>query len=58
MNVLYFMIPIALLLGLGFVISFIWAAKKGQYDDLETPAFRMLFDDQPNTKINTKKDGV
>lgn len=56
MNVLYFMIPIALLLGLGFVISFIWAAKKGQYDDLETPAYRMLFDDQPNT--NTKKDGV
>jgi cbb3-type cytochrome oxidase maturation protein len=33
-------------MGLIFLIAFIWAVKKGQLDDLETPAHRMLFDDK------------
>lgn len=45
MNVIYFMLPLALILGLFFVMLFVWATKNGQYDDLETPAKRMLFDD-------------
>lgn len=39
------MISIALLLSLGFVISYLWASTKGQFDDLETPAHRILKDD-------------
>lgn len=46
MTVLNIMIPMALLLGLGFVASFWWASSRGQFDDLETPAHRMLKDDQ------------
>lgn len=46
MNILYFLLPIALALGGGFLISFIVAAMKGQFDELETPAHRMLFDDE------------
>ena len=45
MNVLIFLIPIALLLGIGFTLFFIWAVKDGQYDDLDTPATRILFED-------------
>jgi cbb3-type cytochrome oxidase maturation protein len=45
-----FLIPLAILLGVGFVIAFIWATKNGQYDDMETPASRMLFDDVKNIK--------
>lgn len=45
MNVLMLMIPMALLLGLGFVMAFIWAANKGQFDDMETPAHRILKED-------------
>jgi cbb3-type cytochrome oxidase maturation protein len=29
-----------------FVLGFIWASKKGQYDDLETPAHRILLGDE------------
>jgi len=46
-NVLVLMIPMALLLGFGFVLAFIWATNKGQFDDLETPAHRMLNEDDP-----------
>lgn len=45
MNILTLMIPMALLLGVGFVVAFFWATSKGQFDDLETPAHRILNDD-------------
>ncbi|NND71613.1 MAG: cbb3-type cytochrome oxidase assembly protein CcoS [Rhodothermales bacterium] len=46
MNVLFFLVPIALLLaGLG-ALAFRWAVNDGQYDDLESPAYRMLIDDE------------
>ncbi|WII73654.1 cbb3-type cytochrome oxidase assembly protein CcoS [Bdellovibrio sp. 22V] len=42
MNILVLMIPMAILLGVGFVSAFLWATSKGQFDDLETPAHRIL----------------
>lgn len=45
MEIIYFLLPIALVLAACFVTFFIWATKSGQYDDLDTPAKRMLFDD-------------
>jgi cbb3-type cytochrome oxidase maturation protein len=59
MNVIYLLLPFAILLGLFFIGLFIWATKKGQYDDLDTPALRMLFDDEKdNSKtINNKGRG-
>lgn len=48
MNVLYFLLPLALVLGFIGLILMIWAVKSGQFDDLEGPAQRILFeDDQP-----------
>ncbi len=49
MNILILMIPISLLLGLGFLLAFIWSVNSGQLDDTETPAYRILEDgkDQP-----------
>ena len=38
MKILYFMLPVAFLLGFGFLCAFLWSAFKGHYDDLETPA--------------------
>lgn len=46
MNILYVLIPLALLLGVFFVVAFIWATKKGQFDDLDTPAARIVLDDE------------
>jgi cbb3-type cytochrome oxidase maturation protein len=42
MNILYLLMPISLFLGCGFLAAFIWGASQGQYDDLETPAHRIL----------------
>ncbi len=50
MNIVYFLAPLALLLGLGFAASFIVAVMKGQYDDVETPAHKMLLDDEPASR--------
>ena len=45
MSVLWIVIPIALFLAAVGVYAFIWSVRTGQMDDLETPATRILFDD-------------
>jgi len=45
MNVLTFLIPIALFLGGLGLAAFIWSLKSGQYDDLDGEALRILDDD-------------
>lgn len=47
MSVLYIAVPLALVVALIAVIAFVIQVRTGQYDDLETPAHRMLFDDEP-----------
>lgn len=44
MNVILLLIPLALLLGAFFVACFIWAAREGQFDDLDDPPERILHD--------------
>ena len=45
MEVLIYLIPIALGLGLLSLFGFMWALKSGQYDDLEGAKWRILGDD-------------
>ncbi len=45
MNVLLFLVPLALLLGLIGLIAFLWSLKSGQYEDLDGAAIRILPDD-------------
>ena len=52
MNIIFFLLPLALLLGGTFLVGFIWMAKRGEFDDLETPAHRMLLDDDPTHELN------
>ena len=45
MNILFLLIPLALLL-LGLAVwAFFWAVGSGQFDDLDTPAMRVVMDD-------------
>ncbi len=46
MNVLYLLIPLALLLVASAVAAFIWAVNDGQFDDPEGPAVRILDDEE------------
>ncbi|MCX7556262.1 cbb3-type cytochrome oxidase assembly protein CcoS [Xanthomonadaceae bacterium JHOS43] len=45
MNILLALVPISIVL-LGLAIwAFAWAVKRGQFDDLDTPALDILADD-------------
>tara|TARA_B100000989_G_C19466392_1_gene438512 strand:+ start:83 stop:259 length:177 start_codon:yes stop_codon:yes gene_type:complete len=52
MDVLLFLIPIALVLGIVGLVAFFWTVKSGQYDDLEGAAHRILLDDDENPPQN------
>mgnify|MGYP000126709245 CR=1 FL=1 len=45
MDVLIYLIPIALFLGGLGLVGFLWSLKSGQYDDLEGAKWRILEDD-------------
>ena len=45
MSVLYIVLPLALLVVAIAVGAFVWATRRGQFDDLDTPAVRVLHDD-------------
>lgn len=45
MSVMYVILPLSLVMALVAVIAFRWATRKGQFDDLETPAWRAVLDD-------------
>jgi cbb3-type cytochrome oxidase maturation protein len=47
MSVLFIALPIALLLAGLALWGFIRAVSSGQFDDLDTPAHRILHDDTP-----------
>ncbi|MDZ7854034.1 MAG: cbb3-type cytochrome oxidase assembly protein CcoS [Halomonas sp.] len=50
MSILYLLIPLSLtLLGLA-VWAFFWAVKHDQFEDLEGPAYRILFDEDDNDR--------
>ena len=55
MSVIIFLIILGVLVAGGFLAGFIWAVKSGQYDDTESPAMRMLFDDTKPVKKKIKK---
>ena len=47
METIFVLLPVALLIAGIALALFVWAVRTGQYDDLETPAVRILFDDEP-----------
>lgn len=45
MEIIFYLIPLSLFLGLLGLGAFLWALKKGQFEDTETPAHKILTDD-------------
>lgn len=64
METIFVLLPLALLIASIAVGAFIWAAKSGQFDDLDTPAVRVLFDDdapsggRPSSNLSASTKGV
>ena len=50
MNVLVYLLPIALALGGMGLCAFLWALRNGQYEDLDGAALRVLTDDDLEQK--------
>jgi cbb3-type cytochrome oxidase maturation protein len=46
MSILFALIPLAIMLLALAVWAFFWAVRSGQFDDLDTPAIRILLDDE------------
>jgi cbb3-type cytochrome oxidase maturation protein len=52
MNALFFLVPIALVMGIVGLLAFLWSMRSGQYEDLDGAAERVLLDaadDKPLT---------
>ena len=55
MDIIYLLLPIALVIVVIIIAVFFWAVKSDQFDDLEGPAYRILMDDNEKSR-KTRKD--
>ncbi len=46
MTIIYVLVGISLILATVAVVAFTIAVKRSQFEDLETPAYRVLIDDE------------
>jgi cbb3-type cytochrome oxidase maturation protein len=61
MSVIYIVLPLALVLGGAALAAFLWAVQKGQFEDLETPALRLVLEDDvaaPPSDTGASVDGA
>ena len=54
MDIIYLLLPVALIIVIIIIAIFFWAVKSDQFEDLEGPAYRILMDD--DIKDNKKTD--
>jgi len=45
MDIIYLLLPVALIILIVIIAIFLWAVKSDQFEDLEGPAHRILMDD-------------
>jgi cbb3-type cytochrome oxidase maturation protein len=55
MNTVYFLIPISMILLIISIVCFFWSIKTKQFEDLEKPAYDIIFN-QKNESNSTKKN--
>ena len=55
MNVLVYLVPLALALGMTGLAAFLWSLRANQYDDLEGSALRVLADDDLGTPPSARR---
>jgi len=46
MSVIFVVLPLALIIVGAALWAYVWAAREGQFDDMDTPALRMLRDEE------------
>lgn len=58
MEVLIFLVPMALALGLIGLAGFVWSLKSGQYEDLDGAAWRAIADEDQPSSANGRAEGA
>jgi len=53
MDIIYLLLPVALIIVIIIIGVFFWAVKSDQFEDLEGPAHRILMDDDDSEKTNS-----
>jgi cbb3-type cytochrome oxidase maturation protein len=55
--VIFFLIPLSVIVAACFLWAFIWAVRSGQYEDTCTPSMRLLMDEESRAdRKNTSFD--
>jgi cbb3-type cytochrome oxidase maturation protein len=54
MSVIVLLIAAGGTVAIGFLCAFAWAVRSGQFDDVVSPAWRVLFDDLPQREKSEK----
>ncbi|MBT8133946.1 MAG: cbb3-type cytochrome oxidase assembly protein CcoS [Gammaproteobacteria bacterium] len=54
MDVIYILLPVALVIVIIIIAIFLWAVRSDQFDDLEGPAHRILMDDDDSERKTNK----
>ena len=55
MNIIYVLIPLAILLVIIAIAVFFWAVKTNQFEDLERQGYSILFDDDLKPDEKTRR---
>lgn len=55
MEIIFLLIPLALLFLAGAIAALFWALRKDQFDDLDNAAWRVVFEDREQRKQPRKK---
>ena len=56
MSLITFVLPLAACLAVFWLLAFAWSARTGQMDDLDSPAARMLHDDEEPRLQESEED--
>ena len=58
MDIIYLLLPVALIIVVIIIAAFFWAVKSDQFEDMEGPAHRILMDDddKPDQMSSEDKD--
>jgi cbb3-type cytochrome oxidase maturation protein len=57
MSVMFILLPVALLFSAVAVLAFLLATRAGQFDDLKTPALRILHEDAETRGAGHRETG-
>ncbi len=58
MEVLYILIPLSVVLAVAFTVACVRAIRQGQFDDLESPKWRILFEGNTRPLEDSRKAPV